>query len=394
MKTRTQPLLLISKEELSLRLKSIVEQMRRDEIAAAIVSDNANIFYLTGRVFSGYILIDSEGKCTYFVRRPNNLEEENIVYIRKPEMMAETIDSLPDGDIALELDLLSYTEAERLRAIAPKRNLANLSPLLRKARSVKTAEEQTMVRLSGVKQEKVYRLIPKLYRPGMTDIDFQLEIELALRREGCLGQFRISGSSMEFYMANILTGENADNPTPYDFAMGGAGNHSSLPVGADGTRIEPGTTVMVDANGNFTGYMTDMTRTFRVGTVSDLAMKAHQCSIDICNVLSCVGKPGIEAKTLYELAAGMAREAGLEDYFMGHNQKAGFVGHGVGIEINELPVIAPRSRDVLAVGNVIALEPKFVIPGVGAIGIENTYIVGTDGMERVTNAPEDLIPFQ
>ena len=76
---------------------------------------------------------------------------------------------------------------------------------------------------------------------------------------------------------------------------------------------------------------------------------------------------------------------------MGHRQKAGFVGHGVGIEINEMPVIAPRSRDIIAPGNVIAFEPKFVIPGAGAVGIENTYCVGADRTECLTNAPEQFI---
>ena len=75
---------------------------------------------------------------------------------------------------------------------------------------------------------------------------------------------------------------------------------------------------------------------------------------------------------------------------MGHTQKAGFIGHGVGIEVNELPVLAPRSRDVLEEGNVIAIEPKFVIPHVGAVGIENTYLVRKDGLECLTKSPEDI----
>ena len=80
---------------------------------------------------------------------------------------------------------------------------------------------------------------------------------------------------------------------------------------------------------------------------------------------------------------------------MGHRQHAGFVGHGLGIEINELPVIAPRSRSVLETGNVIALEPKFVIPGVGAVGIENTYVVRPDGpMECLTHAPREIVCFE
>ncbi|MDE7443677.1 MAG: M24 family metallopeptidase, partial [Muribaculaceae bacterium] len=77
-----------------------------------------------------------------------------------------------------------------------------------------------------------------------------------------------------------------------------------------------------------------------------------------------------------------------------HRQHAGFIGHGVGIEINELPVIAPRSRDILQADNVIALEPKFVIPHVGAVGIENTYVVTADGLKCLTNAPEEIIGLE
>ena len=76
---------------------------------------------------------------------------------------------------------------------------------------------------------------------------------------------------------------------------------------------------------------------------------------------------------------------------MGHRQHAGFIGHGVGIEINEWPVIAPRSRQILEEGNVIALEPKFVIHRNGAVGVENTYVIRRDGAERLTDAPEEII---
>lgn len=104
-------------------------------------------------------------------------------------------------------------------------------------------------------------------------------------------------------------------------------------------------------------------------------------------------KPGVKAKDLWEKAEQMVTERDLKAYYMGHRQHAGFIGHGVGIEINELPVIAPRSRDVLSEGNVIALEPKFVIPHVGAIGIENTYAIRAGKVECLTNSPEEIVYF-
>ena len=389
---KKEPLQLLPAEEASLRLDKVSSQLKASGTEAMLAGDNATLYYLTGRVFAGYAYITDAGEATFFIRRPVELEGDNVVYIHKPEHIPDHLTAMPKS-IALELDITPYSAISRLQAIFPEAKTVNASPMLQAARATKTAFEIEKIRQSGIRQERVYRLIPKLYRPGMTDLELQVEIERASRLEGCLGQFRISGTSMELYMANLLVGDNADNPTPYDFAMGGAGLDPSLPVGCNGTEIRPGESVMADVNGNYTGYMTDMTRTFALGELSPIAMKAHQCSIDICRELSAMARPGTPAKALYVKAEEMAKEAGLHEYFMGHRQKAGFVGHGLGIEINEHPVIAPRSRDIIAEGNVFALEPKFVIPATGAVGIENTYCVGADKTECLTNAPEPIIYF-
>lgn len=383
-------ILLLQPEEQALRLEKVRGIMNEKKIDALLISDNANKYYLTGRVFSGYIYLPLKGEPIYFVKRPVTMKGDGVVSIRKPEQIAESIGMVPPATIGLELATASYSKVERLRRIFPQSELADASMVMSAARAVKTAEELEKIRISGIKQDHVYRKIPTLYTEGMTDVELQVEIERESRLEGCLGQFRINGDDMELYMGNILVGDNADVPTPYDFAMGGEGMDPSLPVGCNGTVIKPGNSVMVDVNGNYTGYMTDMTRTYYVEEIGDLARKAHECSIAICRRLAELGRPGTEAKALYEEAEKMAREAGLHEYFMGHRQKAGFVGHGVGIEINELPVIAPRSRDILQENNVIALEPKFVIPKTGAVGIENTYVVTPDGLKPLTNTPESL----
>lgn len=383
-------ILLLQPEEQALRLGKVRGIMNDKKIDALLISDNANKYYLTGRVFSGYIYLPLKGEPIYFVKRPVTMKGDGVVSIRKPEQIAESIGMVPPATIGLELATASYSKVERLRRIFPQSELADASSVMSAARAVKTAEELEKIRISGIKQDHVYRKIPTLYTEGMTDVELQVEIERESRLEGCLGQFRINGDDMELYMGNILVGDNADVPTPYDFAMGGEGMDPSLPVGCNGTVIKPGNSVMVDVNGNYTGYMTDMTRTYYVEEIGDLARKAHECSIAICHRLAELGRPGTEAKALYEEAEKMARDAGLHEYFMGHRQKAGFVGHGVGIEINELPVIAPRSRDILQENNVIALEPKFVIPKTGAVGIENTYVVTPDGLKPLTNTPEGL----
>lgn len=380
-------------DEFELRLSKIRSEMEATSTEALLLTDNANIYYLTGRVFAGYAYIPLKGMPIFFVKRPVELEGDGIVYIRKPEEITASIGMSAPSNIALELDVLPYSMASRLIPVFPGAEIRNASPLMRTVRAVKTPLAMDMLRQSGANHTRVYRRIPGLFQEGMSDYDLQVSIEHLSRLQGCLGQFRISGDTMELYMGNVLAGRNADAPSPYDFAMGGAGMDPSLPVGANGTLITPGTTVMVDINGNYNGYMTDMTRVFALGDLEPLAERAHQCSIDIHHALCDMMHPGTPAKALWEKAEQIVTEADLKPYYMGHRQHAGFIGHGVGIEINELPVIAPRSRDTIQEGNVIALEPKFVIPHVGAVGIENTYIVHSDRVECITLAPEEIIYF-
>jgi Xaa-Pro aminopeptidase len=147
---------------------------------------------------------------------------------------------------------------------------------------------------------------------------------------------------------------------------------------------------MVDMAGNFTAYMTDMTRVYSCGTLPEAVYEAHQTSIRMHQRLMETGKPGISCAEIYNRSVEMAQEAGFAAHFMGTVQQAKFVGHGVGLEINEPPVLTARSKDVLQAGMVIAYEPKFVFPEVGAVGIENTFLITETGIEKITVLEEEI----
>lgn len=384
-------------KELKLRWNKIQQNMSDVHADGLLICDNVNLYYVSGRIFRGYCYIPVKGEPIFFVRRPLGLNGTQVVYIRKPEEIGEYLQkngiAFPDK-LLLESDSISYSDYKRYETIFTPKEVLNGTALLRRCRSIKTPYEIDLIRRSGELHAKAYETIPSLYRKGMTDVEFSIELEHECRKLGSLGIFRIFGQSMEIFMGSVLAGDNADIPSPYDFAMGGAGLDVSLPVGCNGTVLTEGMSLMVDMGGNFTGYMTDMTRTYAIGSVQELALKAHETSIAIHQAIAAKARPGVATKDLYELAAEMANDARLSDYFMGHRQKAGFIGHGVGIEINEAPVLAPRSRDILAEGMVFALEPKFVIPGTGALGIENTYAVTADGVEKLTVCKEELISLQ
>jgi Xaa-Pro aminopeptidase len=380
-------------DDLHVRWMRMQEHVRQTGADALLTGTNVNLFYVSGRVFMGYAYIPAEGQPWFFVRRPTGLSGPNVVEIRKPEQIPEFLrdagTALPNK-VLLETDDLTHSEWLRLSAVFGTTEIGDGSALLRRCRAVKTPYEISVMKLTGSRHASVIAQYASAYEPGMTDQAWSIEMFRLMLRAGGLGLFRIAGDSMEGFMGTILAGDNGGAASPYDFALGGAGLHPSFPVGQSGVKLMPGMAVMVDIAGNFCGYLTDCTRTFSIGKLPQKAYDAHQVSIDIERAIAAAGIPGTRCEDLYTLALKIAADAGLADCFMGLAQKAKFVGHGTGLVINEQPVLGARSKETLEAGMCIALEPKFVLPGIGAVGVEDTFLVTPRGMETLTPCEQTL----
>lgn len=380
--------------ELELKWRRIQQAMRQEEADGCLLTMNMNLYYVSGQVFNGYFYLPAEGRPYWFVKRLTVPETNQVHVIRKPEQMPELFRDLNlamPRKLLLEEDELSYNECIRLQHVFRAEATGNASALIRHIRMIKTPWEIEQMRISARKHEAVYREIPACYRPGMRDIELQIEIEKRMRVHGSLGYFRAFGSNMDIFMGSLLAGENAGEPSPFDFALGGTGMHASGPLGANGTLLREGTTVMADMSGNYTAYQTDMTRVFSIGKLPDRAYRVHRVALEIQARMERTAKPGVSCAELYRDALAMAGQEGLKDCFMGTHLQAKFVGHGVGLEINELPVLTTRSKDILQPGMTFAFEPKFVLAGIGAVGIENTFLVTDSGVEKMTLLDENII---
>ena len=379
--------------ELELKWRRIQQAMRQEEADGCLLTMNMNLYYVSGQVFNGYFYLPAEGRPYWFVKRLTIPETNQVHVIRKPEQIPDFFRDLNlamPRKLLLEADELSYNEYIRLQHVFRAEATGNASALIRHIRMIKTPWEIEQMRISARKHEAVYREIPACYRPGMRDIELQIEIEKRMRVHGSLGYFRAFGSNMDIFMGSLLAGENAGEPSPFDFALGGAGMHASGPLGANGTLLREGTTVMADMSGNYTAYQTDMTRVFSIGKLPDRAYRVHRVALEIQARMERTAKPGVPCAELYRDALAMAGQEGLEDCFMGTRFQAKFVGHGVGLEINELPVLTTRSKDTLQPGMTFAFEPKFVLAGIGAVGIENTFLVTDSGVEKMTLLDENI----
>lgn len=381
-------------DDLKIRKEKLLQKINELGADACLLTTNVNLFYITGCIYTGYYYLSKDGDEFNFVKRSSDVVLENTIVIRKPEQITEELQKrgqqLPQK-VMLETDAIPYNECKRIIASLDVKEVVDASGIIRNIRSVKTDYELAYVRECAKQHEAVYKLIPSLFKRGMTDVELQVEIEKQMRLHGSLGIFRSYGENMDIHMGSLLVGENAEIPSPFDYALGGKGTSPALPLGASGIKIEEGQTIMVDMAGNYRPWMTDMTRVFSVGKTSDLAYKAHQVSIDIHEAVVDVAKAGVSCASLYEISLELAKKYNMEEYFMGTKQQAKFVGHGVGLEINEPPVLTPRSKELLVPNVVFALEPKFVIPQVGAVGIENTYLVHENGIENLTVFEENIV---
>ena len=379
--------------ELELKWRRIQQAMRQEEADGCLLTMNMNLYYVSGQGFNGYFYLPAEGRPYWFVKRLTVPETNQVHVIRKPEQMPELFRDLNlamPRKLLLEEDELSYNECIRLQHVFRAEATGNASALIRHIRMIKTPWEIEQMRISARRHEAVYREIPACYRPGMRDVELQIEIEKRMRMHGSLGYFRAFGSNMDIFMGSLLAGENAGEPSPFDFALGGKGIHASGPLGANGTLLREGTTVMADMSGNYTAYQTDMTRVFSIGKLPDRAYRVHRVALEIQARMERTAKPGVSCAELYRDALAMAGQEGLKDCFMGTHLQAKFVGHGVGLEINELPVLTTRSKDILQPGMTFAFEPKFVLAGIGAVGIENTFLVTDSGVEKMTLLDENI----
>lgn len=385
------------RQDLAVKWSRLQEAMRKINAEGCLLSVDVNLYYMTGRVYNGYFYLPVEGNPWFFVTRPNGLTGENVHYIRKPEQLPELFaeQGIPmPQHLLLEADELTYSNYMRLHAVFQAKETGNATAILRRIRSIKTPWEIEQFRISARQHALTYSEVVNCFRPGMTDLELQYAIEHRMRRNGSMGLFRTFGANMDIFMGSLLAGENAQTPSPFDFALGGGGPNASLPIGANGTVLKEGMAVMVDMAGNYTPYITDMTRVFSVGRLPEEAYRAHQVALNIQQQMEATARPGTSCAELYNQALAMAEREGLADYFMGTQQQAKFVGHGIGIQINELPVLTGRSKEVLEPNMVFALEPKFVLPGIGAVGIENSFRVTETGIEKLTLFKEEIIELE
>ena len=230
-------------------------------------------------------------------------------------------------------------------------------------------------------------VVPGVLREGMTEIALAAEIEAWLRRQGHQGILRMRAFNGEAHYGTIAAGPAAAEPGGTDTPLVGVGPNPFVGKGSSSRPIGRGEPVIVDLVAASQGYVSDQTRTFSLGPLAPDLREAYETAREILGRIAAEARPGVVSSRLYDLSLELAGDRRGAFASAG---RVSFVGHGIGLEIDEPPYLARGYDEPLEEGMVFAVEPKFVYPGVGAVGIENSYAVTTDGVEQLTTAPEEL----
>jgi len=387
------------KEEIFGRIAALRDRMEAEGIEAALVFQKVDLFYLTGTMQDGLLYLDSSHELLLIRRHPPRAQEESPLELVLPYSSLKELPDLIRGHtgrlpevIGLEMDVVPVGLFRRLQGLFPGGTFKDLSPLILHLRRRKSPWEVAMMERAGEIGRRVYEEVPRVLQEGMTELELAGKLLLVAMAHGHQEYIRMRGFNAEAHSWHVLSGPSGAMLSSIDAPMGGLGPSPAYPMGASPKRIGRHEPILIDFGTSYWGYQADETRCFSIGRLPRRLKDAFSATREILAEVVALARPGASCQRLFERGWEVARRLGYEDYFMGpEGYKTRFIGHGIGLEINEPPFIAEGHDYPLEEGMTVALEPKMVFPGEGAVGIENTYLVTQRGLRSLTPAPEDLI---
>jgi Xaa-Pro aminopeptidase len=388
------------------RLHKLQLILREHGIHGMLLCQNVDLYYFIGCMQTGYLFVPDEGEAVFLVRRSlDRAREESAVRVVEWRGMKHFRQQLEDEciawaqkiknvlivQIALEFDVLPVQQYVRLQQSMPDISWIDGSLFVKRLRSQKSnGELESIAQAAHVVNEAFHEAL-QCVRPGITELQLMTILEQQLRLRGHLGPLRMRGMNQEIYTGLVCAGANGAIPTYFDGPTGGGGMSAAFPQGAGHQIISMDEPVLIDIGCNIDGYTIDQTRTVVIGKLSDTLGSAYQLAQSILFELETMLKPGVVCETLHMRALEIAENAGLDMNFMGFGaNRVKFVGHGIGLEIDEWPVLAKGFKEKLLPGMVIAIEPKFVFPGLGVVGIEDSYVITESGFRRLSVTEQKL----
>lgn len=391
---------IIPKKEITTRIERFQKELNDHEIDLALIRQNADLFYLTGTMQDAHLFVPREGSPLFLVWRVfERATQESPLDSIEP---LPSLSSLPEilrqkglldcKNIGLELDSLPANlylyYKERLWHSS---KFMDITPHIRTVRAVKSDWEIQSIKATCRQVKEVVDLVPDILKPGIRELELSSTIEAELRKRGHPGYLRMRGWNQEMGSCQVLSGSEAAAPSWTITPAGGRGTSPGYGLGACHRIINPFEPVGIDIGGSLNGYLCDQTRLFCLSGLPGKLSKAFEDILDFHQRIAEWLVPGAVCSDIYDWCIEEIKRLGYRDFFMGYKEnQVRFIGHGLGVEIDEYPFLSMRNPMSLSNGMVVAVEPKLIFPDHGMVGVEDTYLITPKGAERLTLSPQDL----
>jgi Xaa-Pro aminopeptidase len=403
-----EPVERIPAEELRQRASGLQELMREAGVDGVFATQNADVYYLSGTLQQAQVYLPGSGQPVVMVRKhagrstaDSSLPAEMIVAVKSLRELPGIIENAGERPqtLGFELDTLPVSTFQAYeKALKPLEvQLVDASALFRRVRAIKSDYEVGLIRRAATVADAALKAAAANLREGIREVELAALVEGAARVAGHSGTIRIRAYGQEMHMGQLLAGRSGGVPSFMNSPTGGAGVGPWSPVGAGNRQIVRGEPVFLDYTGEWGGYIADQTRMLSIGKLDSFWLDAFGAMRKVQEKLVRAVRPGISSGDFYDMAVGFASDLGYANNFMGPSdeespgQRATFVGHGVGLELDEWPPLERGTDARLEVGMVLAVEPKVIYPDRGAIGIEDTYLLTPGGLDSLTFSTREII---
>jgi Xaa-Pro aminopeptidase len=385
--------------EIARRISALQQVLTRKGLDAALILQKTDLYYFSGTIQQAHLYVPATGEPVLMVnkvlkRARSESGLERIVPLGSPRTIPEVLKqsglALPKK-LALELDVLPTNLYFSYGGIFSAAELADISTEIRLLRAVKSTYEIELIREAARYSDRVAARVPDLLRVGMTEIELAGRVEAEARRMGHQGIVRMRLWGSELFYGHLLAGPSGGVPSYLASPTGGSGVSPAVAQGSGFRPIKRHEPVLVDYVFAYRGYLSDHARIFSLGRLPDELVAAHAAMLELQHQIKLMAKPGVPSGSIYDFALEHATRRGYGDHFMGTGaERIRFVGHGVGLELDEFPFLNTGQKLELKEGMVIALEPKLIFPLKGVVGIENTHVVTPQGLEQLGQYSDDI----
>jgi Xaa-Pro dipeptidase len=379
------------------RFRSLMNKQNLDWQYAVIFS-KINQYYFTGTMQEGMLWIPRESEPVFWVRRSyDRAKDESEFPIIKPmEGFRDAASGiqLSSDTVYIETEIIPLAFLQRFQKYFPFKNIRPLDLQIASVRAVKSKYELNYMIESGkIHQRILEELVPSILHEGMSEAELTGELYRLMINEGHHGIARFGMFDTEVGIGHIAFGVSSIYPISFNGPGGNYGMGPSVPIiGSRTHKLKKGDLVFIDIGCGVNGYHTDKTTTYMFGKPIDkTAIKEHYACVEIQDRIAEQLKPGAVPSVIYDNIMTSLSPEFLKNFMGFGNRQVKFLGHGIGLTIDEIPVIAKGFDEPLVEGIVFAVEPKKGIENVGMVGIENTFLVTKDGGKCITGNNKGLI---